>query len=99
MVASCNECGIAKSSSAFLFIWRLLMIEGYLTINEVAKKWDISPRRVRAMCLNGQIPKAAKLGRVWAIPQETERPVDGRVTSGEYRDWRKKNKEENRTVG
>ncbi len=75
------------------------MIEGYLTINEVAKKRDISPRRVRAMCLNGEIPKAAKLGRVWAIPQETERPVDGRVTSGEYRDWRKKNKEENKTDG
>lgn len=69
-----------------VFVWKLLMIEGYLTINEVVAKWNISPRRVRAMCLNGQIPKATKLGGVWAIPQETERPIDGRVTSGEYRD-------------
>ena len=39
------------------------MIEGYLTINEVAEKWDVSARRVRTMCLNGQIVGAAKLGK------------------------------------
>ena len=67
------------------------MIEGYLTVNEIAEKWDVSPRRVRAMCLNGQIPKAEKLGNVWAIPKDAEKPIDGRITSGEYRNWRKKN--------
>ena len=51
------------------------MIDGYMTINEVAKKWEVTPRRVRAMCANGQIEGAAKLGREWAIPskcRETE---------------------------
>lgn len=67
------------------------MIDGFMTVNEIDEKWNISPRRVRAMCLKGQIPKAAKLGRMWVIPQETERPIDGRVTGGEYKDWRKKN--------
>lgn len=38
------------------------------------------------MCLNGQIAGAAKLGKVWAIPISAEKPADGRVTSGEYRD-------------
>lgn len=65
------------------------MIEGYLTINEVAEKWNVSPRRVRTMCLNGQIVGAAKLGKVWAIPTSAEKPIDGRVTSGGYRNWRK----------
>lgn len=66
------------------------MIEGYLTINEVAEKWNVSARRVRTMCLNGQIAGAAKLGKVWAITISAEKLADGRVTSGEHRDWRKK---------
>ena len=65
------------------------MIEGYLTINEVAEKWNVSARRVRTMCLNGQIAGAAKLGKVWAIPISSEKPIDSRITSGEYRNWRK----------
>ena len=56
------------------------MIEGYLTINEIADKWGLTPRRIRAMCLNGQIAGAAKLGREWAIPTDAERPQDGRIT-------------------
>ena len=64
------------------------MIDGYLTINEVAEKWNVSARRVRTMCYNGQINGAAKLGKVWAIPISSEKPIDGRVTSGEYRNWR-----------
>lgn len=65
------------------------MINGYLTINEVAEKWNISPRRVRTMCLNGQIVGAAKLGKIWAIPIDATKPLDGRVTTGEYKNWRK----------
>lgn len=75
------------------------MIIGYLTIKEVAEKWDITPRRVRVLCETGRIEGAAKLGREWAIPEKAERPIDGRITSGEYKNWRKKEnsleKEEN----
>lgn len=65
------------------------MIDGYCTISEIAERWGITPRRVRAMCLNGQIVGAAKLGREWAIPSDAERPIDKRLTNGEYVDWRK----------
>ena len=65
------------------------MIEGYLTIKEIAEKWNITPRRVRAMCQKNQIEGASKLGREWAIPVNAIRPVDGRVTTGEYKNWRK----------
>lgn len=66
------------------------MIIGYLTIKEVAEKWDITPRRVRTLCENGRIEGAAKLGREWAIPEKAEKPIDRRITSGEYKNWRKK---------
>ena len=66
------------------------MINGYVTANEMAERWDLSPRRVQIMCANGEIKGAVKFGRSWAIPDDTERPSDGRVTTGEYKNWRKK---------
>ena len=65
------------------------MIDGYMTINEVAKLWNLTPRRIRAMCLNEQIEGAVKFGREWAIPINSSKPKDGRMTTGEYRSWRK----------
>ena len=67
------------------------MINGYMSIKEVADKWNISPRRVRELCETGRIDGAAKVRREWAIPENVERPIDKRVTTGEYKDWRKKN--------
>lgn len=66
------------------------MINGYMTVNEIAEKWNISPRRVQIMCASGEIQGAVKFGRSWAIPEDIERPNDKRVTTGEYRNWRKK---------
>lgn len=66
------------------------MINGYLSIKEVAEKWGISPRRVRVLCEAERIEGAAKLGREWAIPADSPKPNDGRITTGEYKNWRKK---------
>ena len=65
-------------------------MEGFLTIKEVAEKWNITPRRVQILCVEGKISGASKFGRAWAIPEDAERPADGRVKTGKYRDWRKK---------
>ena len=65
-------------------------MDNYLTIKEVAEKWNLTTRRVQKMCADGQIPGASKFGRDWAVPKDAEKPVDGRVTTGEYKDWRKK---------
>ena len=66
------------------------MIEGYMSIKEAADKWGISPRRVQVLCSTGRIEGAGKLCREWGIPVEAERPEDGRITTGEYRNWRRK---------
>lgn len=57
---------------------------GYMKIAEAAKKWDLSERRVNALCLQGRIPNAVKFGTTWAIPEEAEKPKDNRITSGKY---------------
>lgn len=62
----------------------------YLTIKQAAEKWDISERRIQVLCREGRIEGVKRFGRAWAIPNDTEKPVDARVTTGEYRNWRKK---------
>lgn len=60
-----------------------------LTIKEVAEKWNVTPRRIQKMCADGRILGARKFGRDWAIPIDTEKPLDARVKTGQYRNWRK----------
>lgn len=67
------------------------MIPGYMTIKEASEQWGISIRYVNVLCHNGKIPLAQKLGTIWAIPADTEKPTqDRRVKTGAYKDWRKK---------
>lgn len=66
------------------------MIDGYVTVTEMAKKWGLKPRTVQIMCSDGKIEGVTKFGRSWAIPADAEKPTDNRITSGEYRNWRKK---------
>ena len=65
-------------------------MEGYMTIKQAAEKWDITTRRIQFLCSNGRIEGATKFGRDWAIPADAAKPEDKRVTTGEYRNWRKK---------
>ena len=65
------------------------MLEGYLTIKETAEKWGINPRTIQTMCSDGRIPNAVKFGKAWAIPNDVEKPIDRRVVSGRYINWRK----------
>ena len=64
-------------------------MDGYVTSKEIAERWGISVRRVQIMCAEGKIEGALRFGRAWAIPKNASKPSDGRVTTGDYRDWRK----------
>lgn len=50
----------------------------HMTVNETARKWGISERRIRALCAEGKIPGSYHDGRVWKIPAEAAKPSDGR---------------------
>lgn len=47
-----------------------------LTSIEIAKKWELSPRRVSVLCAEGRINGAIKKGKTWLIPAFSERPTD-----------------------
>lgn len=66
------------------------MIDGYLTVKDTAEKWGLAVRTVQILCAEGKVDGATKFGDMWAIPADAVKPTDGRVTTGEYKDWRKK---------
>lgn len=58
------------------------MSSHYKSIKEIADEWKVSPRRVQILCTHGRIPGAYKDGRVWRIPDGSEKPDDNRVKEG-----------------
>lgn len=56
----------------------------YLSIAQTAEKWGISARRIQILCNEDRIPGAMRIGYVWAIPADAEKPADARVKSGKY---------------
>lgn len=50
----------------------------YLTTAQMAKKWNISQRRVSLYCKDGRIPGAEFKGKTWLIPEKAVKPEDPR---------------------
>lgn len=50
----------------------------YITASQAAEKWHISQRRVQVLCSKGRIKGVFKLGENWAIPEDSQKPADGR---------------------
>ena len=56
------------------------MIMEYMTPKQAGELWGITDRRVQALCVNGQIKGAERLGgKMWVIPKDTPKPLDGRT--------------------
>ena len=56
--------------------------EHYMKIEEAAKAWGVTPRRVQALCAEGKIRGAMQLGREWLLPRNALKPPDGRTREG-----------------
>lgn len=50
----------------------------YMTLKEASEKWGISSRMINYYCSAERIAGAEKKGTVWLIPQDAEKPLDGR---------------------
>lgn len=51
---------------------------------EMAARWNVTERTISAFCKAGKIPGAVKIGKSWQIPDDAQKPADGRVQSGKY---------------
>ncbi len=48
----------------------------FISVREVASKWEISERRVQRLCEDGRIEGIERFGRSWMIPKDAEKPTD-----------------------
>ncbi len=51
----------------------------WITPEQAAQKWGITTRQVQSLCKRGYIKRAVQLGRVWLIPKDAPKPIDGRT--------------------
>lgn len=65
-----------------------MQIDNLIPIAEYAAAHGVTACAIRRRCIRGTLPGAVKLGRDWFIPAD-QPYTDGRVKSGEYKNWRK----------
>ena len=54
------------------------------TCKQLAAEWGLTERNINYLCKNGKIKGAVKIGKSWQIPDDVEKPADGRMSSGKY---------------
>ena len=65
----------------------------YLSITQTTERWGISTRRIQILCGEGRVPGAIRIGSVWGIPEDAEKPADARIKNGQvYQEARRKRK-------
>lgn len=69
---------------------------GYINVHEAAEKWKYTERRVTTLCRDGKIIGVKKEGKLWLIPDNAPKPLDGRTSA--YAAQQKEMKDENQTV-
>mgnify|MGYP000098142463 CR=1 FL=1 len=47
----------------------------YLSVADMAKKWNLSERSVRNYCAKGRVEGANLMGKTWQIPENAEKPA------------------------
>lgn len=52
----------------------------YLSVKNIAAKFELSERRIQQLCDSGRIKGAQMISGVWVIPENAEKPIDDRIT-------------------
>lgn len=53
-------------------------MNGYITAQEAAAKWGVTVRQVQILCKESRILGATRLSRIWIIPENAEKPTNGK---------------------
>lgn len=46
-----------------------------MTVQEAAEKWGVTPRQVQILCKENRIAGAARMSRIWIIPENAKKPT------------------------
>lgn len=56
------------------------MLNGYITAQEAAQKWNVTPRQVQVLCKNNRVNGAVQVNRIWLIPDSAKKPTNSYKT-------------------
>ncbi len=56
----------------------------YIKVRAAAEKWGISARRVRVLCAEGKIDGVIRKGKLYMIPENATKPMDGRMNRSAF---------------
>ena len=51
----------------------------YMDVHKASVVWDMTERRITALCRGGRIIGAKKVGKLWLIPDTAPKPLDART--------------------
>lgn len=55
--------------------YEVSQVNGYITVQEAAEKWGVTPRQVQILCKENRIMGASRMSRIWIIPENAEKPT------------------------
>jgi hypothetical protein len=73
----------------------VLAVIGYIRVEDLTEKWNVSSRQIQILCKAGKIDGAVKFGNTWAIPKDAVKPT--RTT--QFKPGRKPKKSEGKQNG
>ena len=50
-------------------------MNGFITAQEAAEKWGVTPRQVQILCKEGRIAEVVRMSRIWIIPKDAKKPT------------------------
>jgi hypothetical protein len=56
-------------------------MNGYITVQEAAEKWNITSRQVQILCKENRIEGATRMSRIWIIPDDAVKPTRNKGNS------------------
>ena len=51
----------------------------FISAQQAADKWSISKRRVQILCADQRIRDAVRIGNMWVVPENAQKPADARI--------------------
>jgi len=56
----------------------------HMTVVEAAKLWSATVRQVQSWCSGGKVKGVIRVGRMWLIPKNASKPIDGRTKAARH---------------
>lgn len=50
-------------------------MNGFITVQEAAEKWGVTPRQVQILCKKGRVAGVMRMGRIWIVPEDAKKPT------------------------